>query len=245
MDDVAIRPPEAIPTSAEPEPVEEDLRLIETPHAEIGSLERVDISRALGAALLMFWLLLLAACLIFRRVGSSILGLSLLEVFYRIGSIIFGGGQVVLPMLLADVVEPGWVTSAQFFNGFAIVSSLPGPVFNFSAYLGAVADGFLGSVLSWVGLFAPGFIIFVGILPFWKAYRELSVVQKGLKGVNAVAIGLVIAAVYLLWEKAITTPQQASIVITVLCSLLVFDQQSPIAILIGATQGLLYEYIYS
>jgi chromate transporter len=138
--------------------------------------------------------------------------------FFRTGSIIFGGGQVVLPILLDDVVsydtsQPGgvsansWVTEDQFFAGLALVQAAPGPMFNFAAYLGAVMaqraqkNVIAGALTCWTGLFAPGVTLIFGVLPFWGAVRTFKTYQKMLPGLNASAVGLVVAAAVQMFLK--------------------------------------------
>ena len=138
--------------------------------------------------------------------------------FFRTGSIIFGGGQVVLPLLLDDVVtydssQPNniaansWVTEDQFFAGLALVQASPGPMFNFAAYLGAVMaqragkNVVAGALTCWTGLFGPGVTLIFGVLPFWGYVRTFRVYQKMLPGLNASAVGLVVAAAMQMFLK--------------------------------------------
>lgn len=138
--------------------------------------------------------------------------------FFRTGSIIFGGGQVVLPLLLDDVVsydssQPdniatnSWVTEDQFFAGLALVQASPGPMFNFAAYLGAVMaqragkSVVAGALTCWTGLFAPGVTLIFGVLPFWGYVRTFQAYQKMLPGLNASAVGLVVAAAVQMFLK--------------------------------------------
>lgn len=140
------------------------------------------------------------------------------EVFYRTGSIIYGGGQVVLPMLLADLVKyncspnqvpecqadpaTSWMTPEQFYAGLGIVQAMPGPLFNFSAYLGAIIAynaGYvflIGTVVCWIGLFGPGVMLMFAVLPFWKKFREFQIYRRALPGMNAAAVGLILASVF-------------------------------------------------
>ncbi|EFN55707.1 hypothetical protein CHLNCDRAFT_35448 [Chlorella variabilis] len=133
-------------------------------------------------------------------------------VFYRTGSVIFGGGQVVLPMLYNDVVDQVWMSTEQFNAGLALAQAMPGPLFNFAAYLGAViaqnagVNAIVGVIVCWVGLFAPGIIIIFGILPFWGGFRKFQVYRRALPGLNSTAVGLIVASVFQLtfsaWESS-------------------------------------------
>lgn len=176
-------------------------------------LDNFGISRWAGFLLLLLFFGLLGG-LIGARLVFETTWLQILESFYRTGSLIFGGGQVVLPMLSAEVVEPGWVTEQQFLDGLALMLALPGPLFSFSAYLGAVAGGVPGLLLAFVGLFLPGVLIIFGVLPFWEQVRRYPWVRIALVGVNAAAIGLVVGVVFLLWQRA--DPNAAGAVIALL-----------------------------
>mmetsp|Transcript_8499 Transcript_8499/g.10205 ORF Transcript_8499/g.10205 Transcript_8499/m.10205 type:complete len:314 (+) Transcript_8499:3-944(+) len=168
-------------------------------------LKRIGISPYVGVMLVVIWLGLLGAFVGLR--GAGVIGetglAALFEAMFRMGSIIYGGGQVVLPMLLTEVVDTGWVTEDQFFQGFALVQALPGPLFNFSSFLGAIYLGIEGAFVAWAGLFGPGLILVLAFLPFWMKVRQIAWFKCFLAGVNAAAIGLVIAATAQLWEAAV------------------------------------------
>ena len=155
---------------------------------------------------------------------------------YRIGSIIFGGGQVVLPMLQDEVV-PGWMSDNQFLQGLGLAQSMPGPLFNFSAYLGAVYQGVPGALVAYIGLFGPGVILIFGIVPFWANLRHNMTFRAILKGLNSTAIGFVGAACVTLWESAISTASDAMIFAVALTLSVVFSVQAPLVILIGGIMG--------
>ena len=192
-------------------------------------LDNLGISPLVGALLLLLFFGLLGG-LIGARLVWDVPGLAILESFYRTGSLIFGGGQVVLPMLLTEVVDTGWVTEQQFLDGFALMLALPGPLFSFSAYLGAVAGGIPGLLLAFVGLFLPGVLIIYAVLPFWERLRRYPWVRIALVGVNATAIGLVVGVVFLLWERA--DPNAAGAVIALLSfgAVMFFRAPAPLVI---------------
>ena len=162
--------------------------------------------------------------------------LEIFETMYRIGSIIFGGGQVVLPMLQDEVV-PHWMTKDQFLQGLGLAQSMPGPLFNFSAYLGAVYKGVPGALVAYVGLFGPGVILIFGMVPFWAAFRQNANFRAVLKGVNATAIGLVGAACVILWEPAIRDAADAMIFSVALTLAIVFNTPAPAIVFIGGVIG--------
>ncbi|MEF2280077.1 chromate efflux transporter [Deinococcus sp. YIM 134068] len=157
------------------------------------------LSRRLGAALLAVFALLLAGLPLLRgAVGGP--ALALLDSFYRAGALVFGGGHVVLPLLEAEVVPPGWVTRDAFLAGYGAAQAVPGPLFTFGAYLGAVSDVGLprltAALLALVGLFLPAFLLVTGALPFWASLRGHAATRSALRGVNAGVVGLLLAALY-------------------------------------------------
>jgi chromate transport protein ChrA len=134
------------------------------------------------------------------------LELDLFASMYLAGTVIFGGGPVVIPLLREYVVQPGWVSSRDFLIGLAIIQALPGPNFNFAVYLGALAIAsvskptILGALLAFVGLFFPGLILTVGFQSIWRILRSKPITTSILRGFNATAVGLIFTAVYRLWE---------------------------------------------
>lgn len=202
-------------------------------------LDNLGISRVAGVVLLLLFFGLLAGLILARLVFEST-WLQVLESFYRTGSLIFGGGQVVLPMLSAEVVEPGWVTEQQFLDGLALMLALPGPLFSFSAYLGAVAGGVPGLLLAFVGLFLPGVLIIFGVLPFWEGVRRYPWVRITLVGVNAAAIGLVVGVVFLLWQRADPNPAGAVIALLAFGSVMFFRLPAPLVIIGAGVLGWLF-----
>ena len=127
-------------------------------------------------------------------------GLDVFERFYRVGSLVFGGGHVVLPLLEHEVVEPGWTTSERFLAGYGAAQAIPGPLFSFSAYLGFILDTtptrWAGAALALIAIFLPSYLIVVGALPFWARLRGSRIAQAALRGTNAGVVGLLVAAFY-------------------------------------------------
>ena len=195
-------------------------------------LVNLGISRLAGAMLLLLFLGLLAG-LTAARLFLDWPALQLFESFYRTGSLIFGGGQVVLPMLLTEVVDGGLVTEQQFLDGLALMLALPGPMFSFSAYLGAIAGGVPGMLLALVGLFLPGTLIIYAVLPFWERVRRYPWLRIALVGVNATAIGLVVGVVFLLWARAEPGPAGAVIALLSFGAVVFYRLPSP-AVILGA-----------
>jgi chromate transporter len=165
------------------------------------------IPRRLGVmALSLFFVLLVGLPILHEIVGTY--ASALFAAFYRVGSLVFGGGHVVLPLLQSAVVPPGWVTNTQFVAGYGAAQAVPGPLFTFSAYLGTVAGpnphGWVGGLIALAGIFLPAFLLVVGVMPFWDAIRMRPDVRSALRGVNAAVVGLLLAALYNpVWTTAI------------------------------------------
>jgi chromate transporter len=142
--------------------------------------------------------------------------LAVFDSFFRVGSLVFGGGHVVLPLLQAEVVPPGWVTNERFVAGYGAAQAVPGPLFTFAAYLGAVmrplGGGVAGAVLALVAVFAPSFLLVVGALPLWDSLRPRPTFQAALRGINAAVVGLLLAALYHpVWTSAIHAPADVAL----------------------------------
>ena len=126
--------------------------------------------------------------------GDPSLGLA--DSFFRAGSLVFGGGHVVLPLLRDALVPPGWIADDRFLAGYALAQTVPGPLFTFAAYLGGAIDGYRGAVLCLAAIFLPSFLMLLGILPHWHRLRRVEAVRRALEGVNAAVVGLLLAALY-------------------------------------------------
>jgi chromate transporter len=150
---------------------------------------------AIGALVAFFGLLVLLPLL----AGQS-QALAVIDSFYRAGALVFGGGHVVLPLLQAEVVQPGWVTPDTFLSGYGAAQAVPGPLFTFAAYLGAVLgpqpNGIAGATLALLAVFLPGFLLLVGVLPFWDRFRAMAPAQSMMQGANAAVVGILGAALY-------------------------------------------------
>jgi chromate transporter len=161
------------------------------------------ISKCAGSiAWIIFFFFLFGLPLI--KLITTSQALDVFESFFRVGSLVFGGGHVVLPLLQSEVVGHGWVTNEQFVAGYGATQAVPGPLFTFSAYLGAVMNGWSGALLALIAIFFPAFLLVVGALPFWDSLRSRSGFQSALSGVNAAVVGLLVAALYQpIWTSAI------------------------------------------
>lgn len=145
--------------------------------------------------LVMFVLLLIALPMLAAIYPSSLL--ELIDAFYRTGSLVFGGGHVVLPLLQAEMVETGKMSEGLFLAGYGLTQALPGPLFTFAAFLGAATQGWLGGLVALLAIFLPSFLLLFAVLPFWTRLRSNIGVQAALMGVNAAVVGLLLAALYL------------------------------------------------
>jgi chromate transporter len=168
---------------------------------------RVPIGKRVAIGALAVFFGLLVGLPIARQVAPSH-ALSVFDSFYRAGSLVFGGGHVVLPLLQAEVVPPGWVTNEAFIAGYGAAQAVPGPLFTFAAYLGAVMhqapNGWLGAAWALTAVFLPSFLLIVGGLPFWELLRGRAGFQAALRGINAAVVGLLLAALYdPVWSSAI------------------------------------------
>jgi chromate transporter len=170
----------------------------------------VPVSRTVGLVALSVFFLLLAGLPVLRGLGMS-QGIALFEAFYRSGALVFGGGHVVLPLLREAFVTPGWVSDDVFLAGYGAAQGVPGPLFTFAAYLGAVVSpsphGLPGAALGLVAIFLPGILILMGALPFWETFRKRPAAQAMMRGVNAAVVGLLGAALYdPVWTSSVKAP---------------------------------------
>jgi chromate transporter len=158
----------------------------------------MPVSRQAGFAALATFAVLLAGLLLVQQHLSA--GGDLFAAFYRSGALVFGGGHVVLPLLREALVSPGWVSDDAFLAGYGAAQAVPGPLFTFAAYLGAVTkagpNGLFGAAVGLIGIFLPGILILIGTLPFWGALRTRAGAQAAMRGINAAVVGILGAALY-------------------------------------------------
>ena len=167
--------------------------------------------------------------------------LALFESFYRAGSLVFGGGHVVLPLLQSAVVPPGWVSNDAFLAGYGAAQAVPGPLFTFAAYLGATMgpepSGWQGALLCLGAIFLPSFLLVIGVLPFWDGLRRYQAVRSALIGVNAAVVGLLLAALYHpVWTSAIKGPAEFALGLAAF-ALLVFWKLPPWLVVVLSALG--------
>jgi chromate transporter len=200
----------------------------------------VRIPRALAVGSLALFAGLLIALPVARQVVPSP-GLAVFDGFYRAGSLVFGGGHVVLPLLQAEVVPPGWVTNEAFIAGYGAAQAVPGPLFTFAAYLGAVRaeppHGWLGAGWALLAIFFPSFLLVVGALPFWEMLRRREGVQAALRGINAAVVGLLVAALYdPVWTSAVGDAADFSLAVAAF-ALLTFWRLPPWLVVVLTAAG--------
>jgi chromate transporter len=205
------------------------------------SVLRFPVTRAAGWTCLgIFAVLLIALPIIAAATGSG--ALRVFETFYRAGALVFGGGHVVLPLLQAGMVDTGWVSSEQFLAGYGAAQAVPGPLFTFAAYLGAISTtgpgGILGGAVALTGVFLPGILLLVAVLPFWNSFRSRPWAQALMRGANAAVVGLLAAALYdPVFTTAITNP--TTFAVALVCFMLLMAWRTPawVVVIVGAAGG--------
>jgi chromate transporter len=198
----------------------------------------MPVSRKAGIACLAAFFVLLAFAFLPVRAGA----LALFDAFYRSGALVFGGGHVVLPLLRNAVVVPGWVSDNTFLAGYGAAQAVPGPLFTFSAYLGAVAGippgGIAGAAIALVAIFVPGILCLLGTLPFWHALRSKPAAQAAMRGTNAAVVGLLGAALYNpVWTSAVQSPADFAVAATGFVLLIVWRAPPLVVVLLSAAAG--------
>ncbi len=192
--------------------------------------------------LLLFFGLLFLLPVIREITGSY--WVAMFDSFYRSGSLVFGGGHVVLPLLEQELVPTGWISEESFLAGYGATQAVPGPLFTFAAYLGAVMKGWQGGLVATLAVFLPAFLLILGALPFWDALRNNSKIKGAITGVNAAVIGILISAFYFpIWTSSIIAPIDFALA-AILFSMLAYWKLPPwIIVLTGAIGGSLMTLI--
>ncbi|HMI52245.1 MAG TPA: chromate efflux transporter [Candidatus Saccharimonadales bacterium] len=198
------------------------------------------VSRRVGFVALAGFFLLLVTLPAVRNLSQN---LELFDAFYRSGALVFGGGHVVLPLLSHAFVTPGWVTEDAFLSGYGAAQAVPGPLFTFAAYLGAVIRsshyGVAGAALGLFGIFLPGILILLGTLPFWDELRRRIGAQAVMRGVNAAVVGLLGAALYNpLWTTTVKSSGDFTVALTGFLLLTIWRAPPVLVVILGALGGL-------
>ena len=216
--------------------------LLRAPEAIGHAALPVGVGRSVGVAALVAFAVLLAGLPILSALVPNH-ALAMVDVFYRAGSLVFGGGHVVLPLLQSVVVQGGVVSNADFLAGYGAAQAVPGPLFTFSAYLGAVMktppNGVAGAAISLIAIFLPGILVLIGTLPFWETFRRRANAQAIMRGVNAAVVGLLGAALYNpVWTSAVKTPGDFALALVGFVLLAVWQAPPLVVVAISALGGI-------
>ncbi|WP_078556568.1 chromate transporter [Bacillus alkalicellulosilyticus] len=208
-----------------------------------GENVRFPISHCFAVVCLTLFFGLLFVLPILRE-ATNVTWVAMFDSFYRAGSLVFGGGHVVLPLLEREFVPTGWLTQEQFLAGYGAAQAVPGPLFTFAAYIGAVINGWKGGLLATIAIFLPAFLLILGTLPFWNSLRRNPNIKGALMGVNAAVVGILIAALYHpIWTSSIISAIDFAFA-AVLFAMLVFWKLPPwVIVLTGALGGFLLSFL--
>ena len=204
----------------------------------------IKVSRRVGvAALVVFFGLLFGLPLLRSLTGAQTI--AMMDAFYRSGALVFGGGHVVLPLLREAVVAPGWVSDDAFLAGYGAAQAVPGPLFTFAAYLGAMMqpppNGVLGGAIGLVSIFLPGLLLHLGTLPFWETFRQRAGTQAVMRGINAAVVGLLGAALYSpIWTSAVQAPQDFAVALVGFILLVAWKAPPVVVVALSALGGALF-----
>ena len=192
---------------------------------------------AVGALVAFF-----AGLILLPLLSGQSQSLAVIDSFYRAGALVFGGGHVVLPLLQAEVVQPGWVTPDDFLAGYGAAQAVPGPLFTFAAYLGAVLgpapNGLAGAALALGAIFLPGFLLLVGVMPFWDRFRAMASAQSLMQGANAAVVGILGAALYSpVFTGAITDMRDFTLALICFVALIAWKAPPWAVVMLAASGG--------
>jgi chromate transporter len=202
-------------------------------------------SKIAGAIFLVVFLILLIGLPFFSKMVATA-NLEAFASFYRVGSLVFGGGHVVLPMLEAELVPTGWISANSFLAGYGAVQAIPGPMFTLTGYLGNVIDpganylgGWTGGLIAIVAVFLPSFLLLGAALPYWDVLRSRARVRSALGGVNAAVVGLLLAVFYTpVWTSTVTDVSDFAAVVIAVVLLSIWKSPPSLVVFIAAIGGL-------
>ena len=207
-------------------------------------MRQFPVSRGLAVfCLVLFGTLLVGLPLLGQTLSHETVGpLQVFDAFFRSGSLVFGGGHVVLPLLREQVVPPGWVSAETFVAGYGAAQAVPGPLFTFSAYLGTLLNGaptgWAGGLFALAAIFLPSFLLVIGVLPFWERLRSQSGFGGALRGINAAVVGLLLAALYdPVWTSSIHGSEDFALALTAFALLAVWKWPPWLVVLLSALGG--------
>ncbi|MBE1556794.1 chromate transporter [Sporosarcina limicola] len=194
------------------------------------------IAKSVSAICLLLFFGLLFILPVTREV-TGLYWVALFDSFYRSGSLVFGGGHVVLPLLEQEFVSTGWISEESFLAGYGAAQAVPGPLFTFATYLGASMKGWQGGLIATIAVFLPAFLLILGTLPFWDSLRNNPKIKGAIMGVNAAVVGILISAFYNpIWTSSILAPMDFALVV-ILFSMLVYWKLPPWIIVISGAVG--------
>lgn len=194
------------------------------------------IAKRISVICLALFFSLLFLLPILREITGSY-WVAMFDSFYRAGSLVFGGGHVVLPLLEQEFVPTGWLSEASFLAGYGATQAVPGPLFTFAAYLGTVMNGWLGGLVATGAIFLPAFLLILGALPFWDSLRNNPKIKGAILGVNAAVVGILISAFYFpIWTSSILAPVDFAFA-SVLFSMLAYWKLPPWIIVVSGAVG--------
>lgn len=201
------------------------------------------ISRRFGALCLLLFFGLLSLLPVLREM-TSLSWIAMFDSFYRSGSLVFGGGHVVLPLLEREFVPTEWLSEEAFLAGYGAAQAVPGPLFTFAAYLGTMMHGWLGGLIATAAIFLPAFLLVFGTLPFWDSLRRNPKIKGALMGVNAAVVGILIAAFYQpIWTSSIFAPIDFAFAAFLFCMLVYWKLPPWVIVVTGAIGGFLMKQI--
>jgi chromate transporter len=216
-----------------------------TPHSS-GQLD-IPISRSVALTALLLFVILLVGPSVFLAIHYSH-PVAFFEAFYRSGAFVFGGGHVVLPLLQSATVSTGWTDNNTFLAGYGAAQALPGPLFSFAAYLGAVVQpaphGALGAAIALVAIFLPGLLLVIGVLPFWNQLRSSEKARALFAGVNASVVGILLAALYQpVWTSAVLRPTDFVVALAAFLALTVWKASPWLVVIATAMIGMASSFL--
>jgi len=208
--------------------------------APAGGPVAMPVSRTAAVIALVVFLALLVGLPLLAGQAQA---LAVADAFYRAGALVFGGGHVVLPLLEAEVVRPGWVSQDAFLAGYGAAQAVPGPLFTFAAYLGAVLgpdpNGLAGAAIALAAIFLPGFLLLVGVLPFWDRFRAMAPARALMQGANAAVVGILASALHdPVFTSAITDAGSFALAVACFVALMAWKAPPWLVVIAAATGGI-------
>ena len=222
-------------------------RLFSESESESGHVQQFPVGRVVAIFCLALFGILLVGLPLLRQVVTN-QHIQVFDSFFRTGSLVFGGGHVVLPLLQAQVVPPGWVGNQEFIAGYGAAQAVPGPLFTFSAYLGTMLYGgpnaWMGGIFTLAAIFLPSFVLVIGTVPFWDRLRELSSFRGATRGINAAVVGLLLAALYNpVWTSAVHARADFGLVLAAFALLALWKWPPWLVVALSALSGQLIAFL--